>query len=514
MAPSNPNLKETMYPDDHLIRFHNLEAQLDIEDYRSEFQRDYARIIHSNSFRRLKGKTQLYPDIELDFFRNRLTHSLEVAQIAKSITKKINFKYLEKDNLKIDLELVELSGLAHDLGHPPFGHIGEKILDEKMKEHCGFEGNAQTLRILTKTEKKYTYIHDKKLDKRKGLNLTVRSLASILKYDEMIKETYEERFNGDKAKRNIGHTISKGYYLSEEGIVNFIKESLLKPYGIEPDDFTEPFKTIECQIMDIADDIAYSVCDIEDAFKAKFINPFDMIFAEKKLMETVAKKVTKFLGKTITGNKVYSILCDTFSQLFEIIEDEDYETIINKTFYIEKGTIKLNKDKLRDLYLFNSNVAYNTAKKIASDGKHRTAFSSLLIGSFIRGIEFDINTEIPFLSKVTIEDETKTQIEVLKNFIYESQIRSPKMKILEYRGKHILGHIFNQLTNREGDFNDGHKLLPDDTKFLYKNCGGKHPKLMKERIICDFIAGMTDRYSIEFYGRLVSENPVSIFKPF
>jgi len=124
------------------------------ETHREPFRRDNGRLIHSAVFRRLQGKTQLFPCYESDFFRNRLTHSLEVSQIAKGIAEQINstHQYFKKN--PIDRDLVETAALAHDLGHPPFGHNGEKALDDMMKEYGGFEGNAQTLRILTKLEKK------------------------------------------------------------------------------------------------------------------------------------------------------------------------------------------------------------------------------------------------------------------------------------------------------------------------------------------------------------------------
>ena len=147
-------------------------------------------MIHSPSFRRLQGKSQLFPEQETDFFRNRLTHSLEVAQIAKSIAIKLN-NDLENDgdSYRIEPDIVEFAALAHDLGHPPFGHFGEEVLDEKMIDCGGFEGNAQTLRLLTRLEKRWiientTFGIDKDgKDKRVGLDLTCRSIASILKYD-------------------------------------------------------------------------------------------------------------------------------------------------------------------------------------------------------------------------------------------------------------------------------------------------------------------------------------------
>jgi dGTPase len=157
------------------------------EPYRSEFRRDFQRIVHSPSFRRLQGKTQLYPSEEHDFYRTRLTHSIEVAQVAKSIAVRLNNTdpYFQKHN--IDLDLIEFAGLAHDLGHPPFGHNGEYVLDEMMINHGGFEGNAQTLRILSALERKATtefpptrtIANDQ--DVRRGINATYRSLASVIK---------------------------------------------------------------------------------------------------------------------------------------------------------------------------------------------------------------------------------------------------------------------------------------------------------------------------------------------
>src|SRR5690606_9692054 len=160
----------------------------DFEPFRSPIWRDRARLIHSASFRRLQGKTQVFAGHEGDFFRNRLSHSLEVAQIAKSIAMRLNAtsSHFAADHMKLDLDLIELAGLAHDLGHPPFGHNGEYALDKCMADHGGFEGNAQTLRILSRLEKKETRNGEyaplsEGRDVRLGLNLTFRSLASILK---------------------------------------------------------------------------------------------------------------------------------------------------------------------------------------------------------------------------------------------------------------------------------------------------------------------------------------------
>lgn len=132
-------------------RFHN--EQSGTNRNRNEFQRDYARILYSSSFRRLQGKMQLLDVQEDKFYRNRLTHSLEVAQIARSIAELLKTEIHDTSVYSDDIYVVESGALAHDIGNPPFGHHGERVLNELMKEHGGFEGNAQTIRILTKLEK-------------------------------------------------------------------------------------------------------------------------------------------------------------------------------------------------------------------------------------------------------------------------------------------------------------------------------------------------------------------------
>ena len=168
---------------DDFYRFYTIDENRK-RAYRNDYRRDYARVLHSAAFRRLEHKTQLFPGNESDFFRNRLTHSLEVAQIAKSIALKIKQMYPEATIVEPDV--CEIAGLLHDLGHPPFGHNGERALDRCMANFGGFEGNAQTLRIICKTEKKE--INNplsirEGIDNRVGLNLTARVIASIIKYD-------------------------------------------------------------------------------------------------------------------------------------------------------------------------------------------------------------------------------------------------------------------------------------------------------------------------------------------
>jgi dGTPase len=197
----------SLYPDADSTR--ESPARHKTGDHRNAFRRDLARLVHSPSFRRLQGKTQLFPSHENDFYRNRLTHSIEVAQIATGIATNLNGRsYFKSD--PIDISLVTFAALAHDIGHPPFGHNGERVLDHLMLNHGGFEGNAQTLRILSRLEKKETTtfpaqtktftVATETEDLRLGLNLTHRTLASIIKYYSKIPKSKERRLGRSPRK--------------------------------------------------------------------------------------------------------------------------------------------------------------------------------------------------------------------------------------------------------------------------------------------------------------------------
>lgn len=458
------------------------EGPTGVEPYRSPWRRDYARIIHSPAFRRQQGKTQLFPGTETDFFRNRLTHSLEVAQIAKSIALRLNatIPFFNRPGFQISPDLVESVALVHDIGHPPFGHNGEKALDECMKKKGGFEGNAQTLRILARLEKRQKFANSSSvgiapegIDRRVGLNLCFRTLASVLKYDKEIP--YDRR---------TADGLAKGYYRSEAAIVRLIKKHVTGR-----DDFKGEFKTVECQIMDIADDIAYSTYDLEDSFKARFLTPLSMFGANPKLINEVAKRVQKSLGEPYSPQRLLKCLFGVFKDLFE--------------FGNELDGVDMNQEE--GIALFIAHFS-SLADKLMSSGYLRTAFTSDLVGKFIGGVEATPNVEIPALSTVHLKKETLEVVEVLKHFAFCSLILSPRLKVTEYRGLEIVKSLFDLLTDRD---REGERLLPDDVHAIFAEIRDED----RDRVICDFIAGMTDRYAIEFYGRLTSERPETIFKP-
>jgi dGTPase len=480
----------TMYQEEELQRIDGSPGLIETEPYRPPFRKDYSRLIHASSFRRLQNKTQLFPGMESDFFRNRLTHSLEVAQIATGIADRLNFyKNGLKESLEsqINRDLVALAGLAHDLGHPPFGHNGERALDDMMKSYGGFEGNAQTLRILARLEKKTCLDEQSKQQAdqkhladiygRFGLNLTFRSLAAVLKYDNAIPPI-----------RRADEQLVKGYYESEKSLVDEIKRRVK-----QSDDVSGKFKTVECSIMDVADDIAYSTYDLEDTLKAGFLTPLDILLevqkkdlheAQKKdsLVEVIVNK-TKESGINITKEKIIEFLLDIF---FKIPGKNSI-----------KEAFKARADDIEELLSRN--------QKIGADGYERTKLTAQLVNRFIKGVKYEHNSKQPALSIVSLEDGIRWQVEILKHLNYELTIRSPRLAVVHFRGYEVVQRIFKSLADERG-----HELLPKDSRYLYHIAPNIHEKM---RVICDFIAGMTDRYAVEFYGRLHSEDQ-SIFKPF
>lgn len=453
------------------------------KEYRTEYDRDYARVLHSPSFRRLQNKTQLFPGTESDFFRNRLTHSLEVSQIAKSIATKLK---AENPELNVIPQVCEIAGLVHDIGHPPFGHNGEAALDKCMRSTGGFEGNAQTFRILTRLEKKeppagrVLDLKTKK-DHRVGLNLTARVLASALKYDNEIPSVRLEK-----------DEFVKGYYNTERDIVEKLKVCL-KFSDATGENIK--FKTIECSIMDLADDIAYSTYDLEDAFKAGFLTPYDIVAADDRIYEDIVVKLKKAGIEDATVDKCRSTLVGVFQNVWEPSVNKQKELSVEE----------LTDDQYRVQTIHNFLNSYKLSQDMAANGYMRTKLTSGIVNMFINGIKIKINKGNPIFSCAYFDKETLLRVNVLKHFSYVALINSPRLKVAENRGAEIISKIFKRLSDEGGQV-----LLPEDTRRLFYL---STDVLWRNRVVCDFISGMTDRYAMEFYGRLYSESPQTIFKP-
>lgn len=263
---------------------------------RDHFEIDRSRIVHSAAFRRLQGKTQVFTAGEGDFFRTRLTHSIEVAQIGKGLALR----------LKADPVLVETVSLVHDIGHPPFGHAGENELKSLMMQYGGFEANAQNIRILTKLETKSgNYC---------GLNLTRAVIDGQTKY----KETFcQERAARGSQKKFI--------YEEDLPIVEWAGKDAQK----EVEGYDSSWKSFECEIMDWADDIAYAVHDLEDSIHAGYIS-LSTFRDDPRWQETIDKVTKDFKGSSVNVREI----ADSLSRLF-LDENPDFRPFTSRSSYRE-----------------------------------------------------------------------------------------------------------------------------------------------------------------------------------
>ena len=390
---------------------HIRESERSPKDARSEFEHDRARIIHSAAFRRLQGKTQVFGIYEGDFFRTRLTHSLEVAQIAKGIGL----------TLGADPDLVEAICLAHDLGHPPFGHNGERALHELMRSHGGFEGNAQTLRVLTFLEQKHADYT--------GLNLTYNTLDGILKYKVCLDAT---AINSD-----LKHPV-KGFYHWDKELVETVTHQTAN--GL--------MRSLECQIMDVADDIAYSVHDLEDSLKAGLVTTSDLrSFPPTPVLRDVNIQLTDW-GREVEGTTIHSELSSLASKL---------ETLEMRSRRAARKM--LTRDLIHE---FASTVGLQETGYIDAD----------------------------FVSRVRIES--------LKAVESYKVINNPRVTTLGHKGKEVLKRLFHVLDQEDESIG----LFPEDYGEQYERAVAENDQPGRKRVSCDFLAGMTDSYAMRFYRRL------------
>ena len=268
--------------------------------YRTPFQRDRDRIIHSASFRRLKHKTQVFVNTDGDHFRTRITHSIEVAQIARSIA-----RYLGLND-----DLAETVSLAHDLGHTPFGHAGEEALHECMEQYGGFDHNLQTLRIVMFVENKYLSFP--------GLNLTTETLSGLLKHNGPINNL--EKLDNILGIRNFNKKINFGEYSS-----------------------------LESQIAAISDDIAYNNHDIQDGIKAAIFNLKDLL--EINFFKNIYDKYPKKFKYKNNEILIYQIIRDSINLMVQDIINNIQKNIKNQKI---KKTIDIYKCKNEIVCFSNS----------------------------------------------------------------------------------------------------------------------------------------------------------------
>ena len=393
-------------------REHNSEGYSD----RNEFHRDYTRILYSSSFRRLQGKMQIFGIESTAFYRNRLTHSLEVAQIAHSIAKIICDQCSTDDEpiyTDEDIFVIDAAALAHDIGHPAFGHKGEKVLDQLSKEDGKrFEGNAQNYRVLRTLEKKEPKIM--------GLNLTNRTLLAINKY------IVEEKTD-----------IKKFMYKNDFEYLSTIREELNIPQR----------RTLDAQIIELADDIAYSVHDLEDGLAFHYFSIDELLF------------------------------------------------MINKK---DPECCKLLKDivdKARD-YSFESR-SYNTSQEYSQVFRKRltSELTNLFINDVTMSVINDNDAEIHGTSKNQKElqlNQYKDLCRILKGEIFECATKDPEIHLYETKGEIILNSLYKIFSDER--INENGKLLPPDYR--------PRDKYSLKMGTIDYLAGMMDTFAISQYEEL------------
>lgn len=317
------------------------------DDVRTPAEIDYGRAIHSSSFRRLQGKTQIIDISNGEGFRTRLTHSLEVAQIGAGIFQRLNRLNPETEiaELTADQAQIQVAGLLHDIGHPPFGHSGESALHYMMRDNGGFEGNGQTLRIISILE---NFVNGY------GADLTRRTMLSVLKYPVSMSSAFNPADLPEPRRSAAGplqldrnrHAPPKAFFATEQSVVDW----LLLPLGSEGARRVqaEGIKSFDCQIMDIADDISYGVGDLEDAISLGLV---DRESLTKAIPYSIAKP---FIDWTLSrgGSTTYVGALDS---LFG--SSRDRKSIIGSLTGYMIGQVEAHKTELFDDPLYQYSVS-------------------------------------------------------------------------------------------------------------------------------------------------------------
>ncbi|MGB9096244.1 anti-phage deoxyguanosine triphosphatase [Erwinia sp.] len=413
----------------------------------SQYQRDRARVIHSAAFRRLQTKTQVLGLGENDFYRTRLTHSLEVAQIGSAISERLSENYANNTQINKwipSLSLIEAIGLSHDIGHPPFGHGGEVALNYSMHNSGGFEGNGQTLRIVSRLGE-YSPNH--------GMDLTRRTLLGLIKYPAPYSsvKNYPKNSIHNIPPLNLDAWHPPKCYLDDEvDILRWIFKDLPES---EITLFTSTrehesghnktiYKSFDTTIMELADDISYGVHDLEDGIA------LGLITREMWESDVVSK-----------------------------IKEHSNNSIV--------------KD-----------VNFYTKKLFSGIGKERKHAISKLVGCFISSIsieKLDVFSVELLKLQAKMNPESKVILNELKTFVMNRVIKTPEVQVLEYKGQQLILKLFEVLRENPS------RLLPKNTYSLYDQTENN------ERVLCDYISGMTDSYATKLYHKLFSPNIGSIF---
>lgn len=432
------------------------------DDPRKPHDHDLARVIHSASFRRLQSKTQVLGLGESDFYRTRLTHSVEVAQIATGIKRKLNPDDVDGPYKEILPSVPQLTAiaLAHDIGHPPFGHGGEVALNYMMRGLGGFEGNAQTLRILAHLEGK---------TEKNGLDLTRRTMLGVLKYpvkyDQVVVE-HQKKTDGPFTSGSIRSVSAepwfppKCYYDDDDPLIQWVLDPLSptdrklfqthsdpEPYrGGRPEHGESQHKSLDTSLMDLSDDISYAVHDLEDAIHMKFIR------------DNVEDR---------------ALVSEIFSSVDEGFVKRFFLQGVTDDLFGEKWKRKEAISKLVHCLICSTDIAEDSA--------------------------FD---EPLLRFRITVSEEASKLIQLLKKLVNKKVIFTPEVQTLEYSGQQLVMELF------EAMHSNPERLLPSDTQRKLEGKEGNE----RSRVVCDHISGMTDDYAAKIYDRLFTPKAGSLFQ--
>ncbi|STX41366.1 deoxyguanosinetriphosphate triphosphohydrolase [Legionella donaldsonii] len=423
------------------------------QDHRDPYERDRTRVIHCPAFRRLQRKTQILGTDEGDFHRTRLTHSLEVASIGRSIVRNLSANHQQSilPGLLPNDDLISVICLLHDIGHPPFGHGGEVALNYMMRMHGGFEGNGQTLRLLTKVENSYGIY---------GLDLTRRALLGILKYPVSRSKVVATEM--PKVVESLHKTIRindwlppKAYFDCEQPEIDW----LLSPFSEQDKTLFQSlqkapqkqqhgkpaYHSFDCSIMDIADDIAYGVHDLEDAIHLRLINR-------------------------------------------EQLDNTDFRQLLAAT------QLSQNAEQLLD-FLFNQEL-----------DKRKQAIGEM-VNYFITATQITITNddfENNLLKhNICLLPQAASLLNYLMGCIYRHVIDSQEARTFEYGGQTVVLRLFEAISSNPAS------LLDNKNRALFHQTDDE---ITAFRVVCDYIANMTDEYAYRMHERLFGFNTRTIFE--
>ena len=357
---------------------------------RSDFQRDRDRIVHSSAFRRLTHKTQVFIYHEGDHYRSRLTHSLEVAQIARAIARQ----------LRLDEDLAEAIALAHDLGHPPFGHAGERALNDEMRDFGGFDHNAQSLKVVTSLERKYAGFD--------GLNLTFETLEGIVKH------------NGPATSHDVHQSILD--------------------YCLKHDLELNTHTSAEAQAAAIADDIAYNNHDLDDGLRAGLIS--------LNMLEDVA---------------------------------------ITEEFLAEVRAIGGDHLGRREIYEVNRRLITAMVVDVVDEARQRIEKADPKSMSDVRGYGQPL---------VTFSVSMHGRLAELRSFLFQAVYRNERVMRIMTDAEGVVRELFRFYLATP-------TALPEAWAHVAANASLER----RAGLICDYVAGMTDRFAIQEHRRLFDATP-------